>query len=213
MTSFFMQLTEATDEARRQIQERPAINKMLTDGLTTDQYAAFLQDLYHVVANFCPLMSLAISQMPYTHGDIRAHLYDSIADERGHETWVEADLRAIGFGIAPPSPVAQAWVGYNHHSVFKHPASIVGMLYALETIASVYGGSVVDSVQFATGLTGQEGFTFLNSHAELDADHVAQLNELANKITDPAAQEAIIESTKVNFWLFAQIVENLGMDV
>jgi hypothetical protein len=50
----------------------------------------------------------------------------------------------------------------------------------------------------------------LNSHAELDADHVALLGELAKKIEDEAAQRAIIQCATDNFRLFAKIVENVG---
>jgi hypothetical protein len=85
------------------------------------------------------------------------------------------------------------------------------MLYQLEVVASVYGGRVSDSI--ARGL-GREveagGFRFLSSHATMDADHVALLNKLVKTIVDREAQQAIIDSTRVNFFLFGQMFREGG---
>jgi hypothetical protein len=52
-----------------------------------------------------------------------------------------------------------------------------------------------------------EGFSFLDSHADLDEDHVINLRELFKTITDPNVQEWILNSIKMNFYLFEKIME------
>jgi len=78
-------------------------------------------------------------------------------------------------------------------------------------VASVYGGKVADSIARAIGReTGAGGFRFLSSHATLDADHMVKLNLLLKTIDDPAAQAAIVESTRVNFHQFGQMFSEAG---
>jgi hypothetical protein len=85
------------------------------------------------------------------------------------------------------------------------------MLYVLEVVASVYGGKVADSIARAIGReTGAGGFRFLSSHATMDADHMAKLNVLLKTIEDPAAQAAVLESTRVNFHQFGQLFSEGG---
>jgi hypothetical protein len=77
------------------------------------------------------------------------------------------------------------------------------MLYTLEVISSVYGGRVSDSIARALGRDVEAGgFGFLTSHAAMDMDHMAKLNRLVNTISDPGAQQAIVNSTRVNFYQF-----------
>jgi hypothetical protein len=77
------------------------------------------------------------------------------------------------------------------------------MLYMLVVVSSVYGGRVSDSIARAIGRdVNAGGFKFLSSHASMDLDHMAKLNRLVKMIADPAAQAAIVNSTRVNFYQF-----------
>jgi hypothetical protein len=85
------------------------------------------------------------------------------------------------------------------------------MLYVLEVIASVYGGRVADSIARALGRdVGAGGFKFLSSHATMDVDHMAKLNRLLKTVDDPAAQDAVLRSTAVNFHQFGQLFGEAG---
>ena len=133
------------------------------------------------------------------------------------------DLGAVGGdpagarGAAPSAPV-QAMIGFNYYAAERvHPCSVLGMLYVLEVVASVYGGKVAEAIARAVGgeaTAGGEtpgaGFRFLSSHATMDAEHMAKLNVLLKTITDPAAQAAIIRSTQVNFHQFGQLFAEGG---
>jgi hypothetical protein len=127
---------------------------------------------------------------------------------------VAGDMRQVQG--APPSAPVQAMIAFNYYCAERgHPCSVLGMLYVLEVIASVYGGRVADSIARAIGVEpgadlAARGFRFLSSHATLDADHMAKLNTLLKTIDDPAAQEAIINATRVNFYQFQLLFTEHG---
>jgi pyrroloquinoline quinone (PQQ) biosynthesis protein C len=207
--SFFITLVEMTDAARRGLEEIPTMHAMIHHGLTLTQYKAFLHDLYYIVWHFCPIMAAAAARCDDGHQHVRYELYDRIHEEKGHETWVLDDIEAIGGDVSrvtanPPSAPVQAMVAFNYHAAERvHPCSVLGMLYMLEVVSSVYAGRVSDSIARAIGRdVEQGGFKFLSSHATMDVDHLASLNKLIKTIDQPAAQTSIINSTRVNFFQF-----------
>jgi pyrroloquinoline quinone (PQQ) biosynthesis protein C len=217
MMSFFITLVENSDASRRAIETSPKVHSMMHKGLTLAEYRAFLHDLYHIVWHFCPIMASAAARCDDRLRDIRYELYERIEEEKGHENWVLEDLGSVGGDVArasstAPSAPVQAMIGFNYYAAERvHPCSVLGMLYVLEVIASVYGGKVADSIARAIGREpGAGGFRFLSSHATMDADHMAKLNVLLKTITDPAAQAAIIDSTRVNFHQFGQLFAEGG---
>ena len=214
--SFFITLVESSDASRRAIETSPRVHSMIHNGLTLPEYRAFLRDLYHVVWHFCPIMAVAAARCDDRLRNIRYELYERIEEEKGHENWVLEDIAAVGGDVnvqaATPSAPVQAMIGFNYYAAERiHPCSVLGMLYVLEVVASVYGGKVADSIARAIGReTGAGGFRFLSSHATMDADHMAKLNVLLKTIDDPTAQAAIIDSTRVNFHQFGQLFSEGG---
>jgi len=207
--SFFITLIEMTDAERRSLENIPKLHAMINHGLTLGEYRAFLHDLYHIVWHFCPIMAAAATRLDDGFRDVRYDLYRRIQEEQGHETWVLEDIESVGGDVAqarsePPSAPIQAMIAFNYHMADRHhPCSVLGMLYMLEVVASVYGGRVSDSIAQAIGRKVDDGgFKFLSSHASMDADHVAEMNVLIKTIHDPAAQHSIIQSTRVNFYQF-----------
>ena len=52
----------------------------------------------------------------------------------------------------PPSAPVQAMIAFNYYAAERvHPCSVLGMLYMLEVVSSVYGGRVSDSIARALG--------------------------------------------------------------
>jgi len=211
--SFFIDLVEATDVPRRELENLPRVQSMIHEGLDVERYRVFLHELYHIVWHFCPIMAAAASRCDDRFSELRVDLYDRLADEKGHEEWVLEDIEAVGGDVraarefSPPSAPTQALIGYNYYGAERlHPCSVLGMVYALEVVSSVYGGKVADSIARAQGReVDKGGFKFLSSHATMDVDHMAQLSRLMKRIVDPAAQKAIIDSTRVNFYQLGQI--------
>jgi len=210
--SFFITLVEMTDANRRELENVPKVHSMIHHGLTLAEYRAFLHDLYHIVWHFCPVMAAAAARCDDNFRGVRYELYERIEEEKNHETWVLDDIESIGGDVraartqAPSVPV-QAMIAFNYYSAERvHPCSVLGMLYMLEVVSSVYGGRVSDSIARAIGRDANAGgFKFLSSHATMDVDHMAKLNKLVKTIEDPLAKSAIINSTRVNFYQFGHM--------
>jgi pyrroloquinoline quinone (PQQ) biosynthesis protein C len=217
MLPFFAELVTSTDEDRRGFETHPVVVAAVADGMSVERYRALLLELYHVVWHFNPVCAAAASRLGEASGDawqgIRHFLYEHMQEEMGHETWVMNDLEAVG--VAPeatrahaPSAYTLALNGYNHWAADRrHPCSVLGMLYALEVIASVYGGPFASAIRESLLLDGDRGVSFIDSHATMDAKHMAELRQVMNLVTEPAAQAAVLESVRVNFHHFTRIVE------
>ena len=215
--SFFITLVEMTDASRRDLELIPKVHSMMNHGLTLAEYRGFLHDLYHIVWHFCPVMSAAAARCDDRFRDVRYDLYERIEEEKGHDSWVLEDIEALGGDVravreTPPSPPAQAMIAFNYYASDRvHPCSVLGMLYMLEVVSSVYGGRVSDSIARAIGRNVEDGgFKFLSSHATMDLDHMAKLNRLVKTIDDAGAQNAIVNATRVNFHQFGQLFHEGG---
>jgi pyrroloquinoline quinone (PQQ) biosynthesis protein C len=213
MLPFFATLVSETDEDRRAFESNPVVVAAVADGLSVDRYRALLLELYHVVWHFNPVCAAAASRLDDRFAGIRYFLYEHMHEESGHEVWVRNDLEAIGVDpeatrAHPPSADTLALNGYNYWAADRrHPCSALGMLYALEVIASVYGGPFAAAIREALLLDGDRGVSFIGSHATMDADHMAELRKVLNTLTDAEAQAAIVESVRVNFHHFTRIAE------
>lgn len=212
--SFFIRLIEATDTNRRDLEGLQKVQDMLNGKMSKESYQAFLMDLYHIVWHFCPIMAAAASRCPDRFVDVRYHLYHNIDEEKGHEKMVLNDLKTFGVdGVVvantPPSYAVQAMLAYNYHAPERvHPCSVLGMLYVLEIISSVYGGQVATSIAQGLNMSLPEGFSFLESHASMDLDHMANLRALLQTIDDKEVQEIIINAIQMNFYLFIEFLKN-----
>jgi hypothetical protein len=215
--SFFITLIEMTDSARRGLEEIPKMHTMIHEGLRLAEYRAFLHDLYHIVWHFCPIMAASASRLDDRFRQVRYELYERISEERGHEAWVLEDIEVVGGDVPgarsnPPSAPVQAMIAFNYYAAERlHPCSVLGMLYMLEVVSSVYAGRVSDSIARAIGRdVDSGGFRFLSSHSSMDQDHVAKLNLLLKTVQDAHAQESIINSTRVNFFQFGLMFREGG---
>lgn len=215
MLSFFAELVTRTDEDRRAFETHPVIVDAVALGMSVERYRALLLELYHVVWHFNPVCAAAASRVSDAHRQVRYFLYDHMNEEKGHEEWVINDLDAMGVKADEvlaykPTVHMLALNGYNYWSADRrHPCSVLGMLYALEVVASVYGGPMTAAITDSLLLQGDRGISFISSHATLDAEHMADLRVILNTLQDEAAKEAIIESTVFNFHQFGRVLEAL----
>lgn len=209
--SFSDRLTEITDKNCREIEIFPQMQAMLKGEMTTTQYIEFLLNLYPIVSNFCPIMGFAVGHCADKNDQVRRYLYDHMFEEMGHEQLVLGDLRAFGVDVSLvparfPSPPVQAMLGYNYHASESNPCCVLGMIYVLEIMAFIYGGKVARSVSDSMNRVISQGFTFLDSHAELDEDHIIKLKELFLEISHEGNDRILLNSIKVNFYLFKNII-------
>ena len=213
MLPFFADLVIRTDEARRAFETNPVVLDAVANGMPIERYRKLLLELYHVVWHFNPVCAAAASRIPDSHRQIRYYLYEHMQEESGHEEWVMSDLEAIG--VARDSTVAHSPAmytlslnGYNYWAADRRdPCSVLGMMYALEVIASVYGGPFSSAIRESLLLEGERGVSFISSHATMDAEHMASLRTILNTIVDEPTRDAIVESTLVNFHHVTRIFE------
>lgn len=213
MLPFFADLVMRTDEARRDFETNPVVLDAVAHGMPIERYRKLLLELYHVVWHFNPVCAAAASRVPDTLRDVRYFLYEHMHEESGHEQWVMNDLEAVGVSQATlheyqPSVHTLALTGYNYWAADRrHPCSVLGMMYTLEVIASVYGGTFSSAIKESLLLEGERGISFISSHAEMDAEHMIELRKVLNTVTDEDAHEAIVESTLFNFHHFTRLFE------
>ena len=205
MPHFFIDLVSETDEARRTFESHPVVLGAVANGMSLDRYRVLLLELYSLVWHFNPTCAAAASRISDEHARVRSFLYEHMHEEAGHELWVLNDLEAIGVSRETslrylPSTHVLALNGYNYWAADrKHPCSILGMMYVLEVIASVYGAPFSAAMKEALLLQGESGVSFINSHASLDAVHMAQLRIVLNTLDSEQSRAAVLESTLVNF--------------
>ena len=205
MLPFFADLITRTDEARREFETNPVVLDAVAHGMPIARYRKLLLELYHIVWHFNPVCAAAASRVPDKLRQVRYFLYEHMHEESGHEQWVMNDLEAVGVGQSTllahqPSLNTLALTGYNHWAADRRdPCSVLGMMYTLEVIASVYGGTFAEAIRSSLLLEGERGVSFISSHATMDMEHMADLRKILNTIDDEAARSAIVESTLVNF--------------
>ncbi|MEO6031894.1 MAG: iron-containing redox enzyme family protein, partial [Burkholderiaceae bacterium] len=142
-----------TDEARRDFETNPVVLEAVANGMSIERYRKLLLELYHVVWHFNPVCAAAASRAPDTHREVRYFLYEHMHEESGHEEWVMNDLEAVGVGreavrAHQPSLHTLALNGYNYWVADRrNPCSVLGMMYTLEVIASVYGGTFAAAIR------------------------------------------------------------------
>lgn len=213
MSAFFMDLVSRTDEARRAFESSSKVLDIVANGLSLERYRNLLLELYHVVWHFNPTCAAAACRIDDRNRHVRYFLYEHMHEELGHEEWVLNDLEVMGVQrgeakLYKPTMTMLGLNGYNYWSAdHRHPCSVLGMVYALEVVASVYGGQMTSAISESLLLEGDRGISFISSHATMDAEHMADLRAILNQIDDKEAEAAIVESTAFNFQQFGRVLE------
>lgn len=206
------QLIDITDNNRQAIESIPQLQDMLSGQFSRQRYINFLIQLYPVVSHFCPLMAAAASRCADRHPELRNYLYGHIAEEKGHEQMVLDDLESMCVDslLIPeqlPRPPVQAMLAFNYHAIATgDPHSVLGVIYVLEIVSSVYGGRVAHAVSRNVNLPLSQGFSFLESHAVLDDEHLGELRKVMQSVHEPDVEDVVLNSVRTNFYLFRQVL-------
>lgn len=213
--SFANQLIDLTDTNRQEIEKIPQMRQMLSGDFSQEQYVHFMTDLYPIVLHFCPTMAMAAGRCTQEYELVRLYLYDHIHEEKGHEKIVLQDISSFDVPAetiinAPVREPVQAMVAFNYYSsLMGNPCSVLGMIYVLEIISSVYAGKVAHAVANSLGRNVSEGFIFLHSHSSADMEHMAKLRQLFQTIQSPDTFADLMKSVTMNFYLFCQILKSI----
>lgn len=214
MSQFFRQLVDQTDDARKAFERHARVVEACAQGMDRERYLAFLRELYALVWHFNPVSAAAAAKLPPKLRFVQAYLYEHMHEEEGHDEWVLGDVAAIGGDVEEVrgslddcSPATQAFIGFNYWLAERKPVGVLGMLYVLEVLASVYGEPLAEAQRERLFLQGDAGVSFLASHASKDAEHMQDLKVVLDQLDDEAAQTEVVNSVRVNFKALARVVE------
>ena len=118
-----------------------------------------------------------------------------------------ASFTAVGVAFNPMAFHPQAECREPYRTGVPH--SVLGLIYVLEIVSSLYGGRVAQAVSRSVNLPLSQGFSFLESHAVLDDQHVAELKKVMQSVQESELEDAVLNSVQTNFYLFRQV---LGYD-
>jgi hypothetical protein len=100
-------------------------------------------------------------------------------------------------------------ISYAYDTIARvSPLGLFGMVLVLE------GTSITNACAAASGLQKvlhlpDNAFTYLQSHGELDQDHMKFFENLMNRIVDPADQKIIEHSARVFYRLYADVIRSI----
>jgi hypothetical protein len=176
-----------------------------------ERYIGYLSVMHAVIRASVPLMQAAARRCATADGDpvalpLREYLHGHIAEERGHDDWIAADLAAAGedpdrcIARIPPAGVA-ALVGAQYYWIeHYHPVTLLGYIATLE--GNPPKPELVDHLMGATGLP-TSAFRTLRAHAELDPGHAAAVFALLDDLVLTTGQRQAIDRSALHSLLQA----------
>lgn len=208
--TFFNELCKSTEAEQQYLLSAPIIAEALAGRITLTQYQAFLTQAFHHVKHTTPLLMRAGSRISHQHEWMRRAIIEYINEEYGHERWILNDLKATGLSPklieqSEPHTSTAAMVALVYHRIDDiHPASFFGMAHVLEGTSVKLAAQAAGKIKTQLNLPNS-AFSYLLSHGDLDQEHVEFFETLMNKVTDKAAQDAIITTAKHVYRLYGDM--------
>jgi thiaminase len=213
---FFDQLQAETAEARAHVTRAPVIQAVQQGQVSLASYTWFLTQAFHHVKHTVPLMMACGGRLPERLEGVRKALVEYIEEEYGHHEWILDDLQACGEDreerrTSKPDLSIELMVAYLYHQIDRgNPAAFFGMVQVLEGTSIELATPLARQIQAQLGLP-DKAFSYLYSHGELDQDHFKFFQDLMNGITDPGDQQAIIDSARVVYRLYGDMLHRIPL--
>jgi hypothetical protein len=218
MSNFFQKLKQQTKQSQQQMLQAPIFANCVRGEIDLDTYIAFLTQAFHHVKHTVPLLMACGGRLPEKYEWLRQAIGEYIEEEKGHHEWILNDIHACHGDITKVrnnqqqgsiSAPIELMVSYLYHQIDRgNPIAFFGMVWVLEGTSVGVGGQVAKQVKQTLNLPAS-GLTYLTSHSELDQEHIKLFESLMNQITDPADQQAIIDSANMVFRLYGQMLQQL----
>ncbi len=214
MTDFFNTLKAQTQNEREYLLAAPIIQRVFKGQASLEEYASFLAQAYHHVKHTVPLMMSLGARLTDEQEWLREAVAEYIEEEIGHQEWVLNDIAACGFDKesvrhSKPQLATEMMVSYAYDSIArKNPLSFFGMVHVLEGTSIALADGAASNIADAVGLP-KKAFSYLTSHGALDIEHVKFFENLMNKITNEADQQAILHGAKCFYRLYGDIFRAL----
>lgn len=172
----------------------PLLGRVISGSADLEDYVQFLIGTYHYLRWSGPLLvhtARGLSQSGRSPV-LLALLEQKAEEEAPHDQWVLADLSACGAAstLVQQSPVPAAVQTYVKWSTLLADAGSPGFLgaaYALEFISMRRAKLAADNLRANRRIPNiNDAVSFLDGHADADHEHIAQLNALLHRVSDPA---------------------------
>ncbi len=216
-TQFYSELQAQTARERSGLQSLPIVQSALAGDVSRAQYLDFLQRAFHHVRHTPSLLMACGARVPLEQDWLRTQMAHYIAEEIGHHEWILNDIAAAG-GDASSVRASRAdfatdtMITFAYDTVLRrNPVGFLGMVYVLEGTSVQLASRVADAVQKSLGLPPQ-ACTYLRSHGELDQEHLGHFEQLVNRLESDADRTAVLESAKVFFRLYGNVLRNIGVE-
>ncbi|MCP3139291.1 iron-containing redox enzyme family protein [Pyxidicoccus xibeiensis] len=189
----------------------PEARRLFEGTADAEQYAGYLVQTYHYVRWTAPLLGLAGRRMLRLgrHPMLAELLVQKSREESGHERWLLADLRALGWSqerveATPACAAVRAYVNWNRFTAEAGmPTAFLGTAYMLEHLSVERAGLAAERLVARGAIPNvRRAVTFLRGHAGADGDHVAELASVLSRLEDPAEQEALLLSARTTRALY-----------
>ncbi len=211
MNSFVESLDLTVSELLGALAEHPKARRLQEGDVSTEEYAAFLEQTYLYVRQTRPLLRRAGERLAaMRRAPSLARLFLLKADEEeGHEKWVLADLAAIDRPmderrLPQPCTAVAAYIAWNHFQVEAGwPLGFLGTAYVLESLSYARAGTTADNLVKKNCIPGiEQGVRFLKGHADADEHHLEMLRRVLGVVSLPSDREAIALSAEVTAALY-----------
>ncbi|MFJ3231117.1 iron-containing redox enzyme family protein [Streptomyces sp. NPDC086787] len=165
------------------------------------RYVEYLYAMHAVVRASVPLLERAARRCAELAGDdpvaepLGRYLGSHAEEERGHDTWLLEDLAAAGADPRAaltrlPYPLVADLAGAQYYWIeHHHPVALLGYIRVLEGNAPAPW--LADRLAADTGLPAA-AFRTVREHAELDTDHLTDLDDLLDTLPLTASQQAAV---------------------
>nr|WP_217446038.1 iron-containing redox enzyme family protein [Myxococcus sp. CA040A] len=195
----------------RVLDENPAARRLFEGRIDSEGYAHYLAQTYHYVRWTTPLLEGAGLRMRRLglHPALAELLLSKSDEEHGHERWLLADLKNLGWSAERVEATeccaaVKAYVGWNQYTTRAGvPTAFLGTAYVLESLSVQRAGATVERLIAAERIPNiRKAVTFLRGHGDVDGDHVEQLAEVLRALEDPEEQAALILSARTTRVLY-----------
>ena len=207
-------INDLEHEARMLLTEldaHPSARRLFDGSIDTRDYIHYLVQTYHYARWTTPLLAEAGQRMKRLgrHSRLGDLLLQKAHEEHGHERWLLADLKNLGWSAerverTVPNPAVTAYIAWNRFtSRCGRPEAFLGTAYVLEYL-SVHRASQAVQRMLAAGHIPhlRKAVTFLRAHGTADTGHVAELTALLGPLTDREEQSALLLSARATRVLY-----------
>jgi hypothetical protein len=188
-----------------------ALNSLIMNQRWQDKdfYAYWSSQHYFYISHSHPLLKHAIANC--NNLELKKCLEHHAKEEKGHEKWCLADLKALGRDIkgyveAPQTKALyeEIYEGVNEFGA----AAIIGYAIALEGMSAMVCPPLAEIL---TPLYGAKAVTFISNHAKIDQEHAKDGYDIL-KFLDEKEQAVVAKFIISSIEAYKAYVNNLSMN-